>query len=88
MSKPDTRAVRNFRARDKYRRDNLLNPRASTRERDKLFPVFKPGMTTARYVQLFQDLNLDLRRAKFTYANRAAPMLDPSTPEVEHEVLP
>jgi hypothetical protein len=61
----------------------------------RFFPRFEPGMATADYIAQFQGLNngdpyygKHQRPLTFVHADRAAPMLDPSIPEVEHEVLP
>jgi hypothetical protein len=56
------------------------------------YPAFYPGMTTAEYVALFQGLNsrsrLKLTTHEFTHADRAAPMLDATYPEVTQELDP
>jgi hypothetical protein len=54
------------------------------------YPVFEPGMTTADYVSQYASLNsrLLLKGEGFTFADRPAPMLDPSIPEVLEELDP
>jgi hypothetical protein len=51
------------------------------------YPVFEPGMTTADYVSQYAGLNscLLLKGEGFTFADRAAPMLDAAQPEVLEE---
>jgi hypothetical protein len=88
------RALRNLKDQHRRRRATLLDPKAG--DSCKKFPLFKPGMRTADYVRMFQKLNagsVPYRENRseyltFVHADRAAPMLDPSIPEVEHEVLP
>lgn len=50
----------------------------------RFYPVFEPGMTTAEYVKLYalQNDRLHLAKVDYAHADRPAPMLDPSTPEV------
>jgi hypothetical protein len=50
------------------------------------YPVFKLGMTTADYVSQYAGLNS--MGLEFTFADRAAPMLDPTQPEVLEELDP
>lgn len=54
------------------------------------YPVFEPGMTTADYVSQYAGLNsrLLLKGEGFTFADRAAPMLDATQPEVMEELDP
>jgi len=54
------------------------------------YPVFELGMTTADYVSQYASLNarLLLKGEGFTFADRPAPMLDPSIPEVFEELDP
>jgi hypothetical protein len=54
------------------------------------YPVFEPGMTTADYVSQYASLNarLLLNGEGFTFADRAAPMLDAAQPEVLEELDP
>jgi hypothetical protein len=54
------------------------------------YPQFYAGMTTADYVSQYASLNsrLLLKGEGFTFADRAAPMLDPSIPEVLEELDP
>ena len=51
----------------------------------RFYPAFHAGMTTAEYVKLYalQNDRLHLAQANYTHADRLAPMLDPSIPEVE-----
>jgi len=63
------------------------------RHRDSMrrdYPQFYAGMTTADYVTQYASLNarLLLKGEGFTFADRAAPMLDPSMPEVLEELDP
>lgn len=54
------------------------------------YPAFYPGMTTGKYLSQYTGLNsrLLLTAHKFTHADRAAPMLDVSAPEVLEELDP
>jgi hypothetical protein len=54
------------------------------------YPEFYAGMTTADYVSQYASLNsrLPLKGEGFTFADRPAPMLDPSIPEVLEELDP
>ena len=54
------------------------------------YPEFYAGMTTADYVSQYASLNsrLLLKGEGFTYADRAAPMLDATQPEVLEELDP
>ena len=54
------------------------------------YPKFYAGMTTAEYVSQYAALNsrLLLKCEGFTFADRVAPMLDPSIPEVLEELDP
>jgi hypothetical protein len=54
------------------------------------YPQFYAGMTTADYLAQYASLNarLLLKGEGFTFADRAAPMLDPSIPEVLEELDP
>jgi hypothetical protein len=51
------------------------------------FPAFYAGMETAEYLSRYAALNerLHLSAWDFDYAERAAPMLDPTAPEVLEE---
>jgi hypothetical protein len=52
------------------------------------YPVFEPGMKTADYLALYGALNsrLLLTTLEYAHADRAAPMLDPTQPEVLEEM--
>lgn len=52
------------------------------------YPEFYAGMTTADYVSQYASLNsrLLLKGEGFTFADRAAPMLDATQPEVLEEL--
>jgi hypothetical protein len=54
------------------------------------YPEFYAGMTTDDYVSQYASLNarLLLKGEGFTFADRPAPMLDPSIPEVFEELDP
>jgi len=54
------------------------------------YPTFVPGMTTGEYLKQYEELNsrLHLTPVEFTHANRAAPMLDPTVPEVSEDLDP
>lgn len=54
------------------------------------YPEFYAGMTTAEYVSRYASLNarLLLKGEGFTFADRAAPMLDATQPEVLEELDP
>jgi len=58
------------------------NPKHDSSKRH--FPKFEPGMTTADYLREYAALNghVHLLPAGFDHADRPAPMLDPSYPEV------
>ena len=49
------------------------------------FPAFAAGMSTADYVARYAALNghLHLAKVDYAHADRPAPMLDPTIPEVE-----
>lgn len=51
----------------------------------RYYPAFEPGMTTAEYIKRYtlQHDRLHLAKVNYTHADRPAPMLDPSIPEVE-----
>jgi hypothetical protein len=53
------------------------------------YPPFYPGMTTAEYVSDYMGRNghVHLAPVDYMHADRPAPMLDPSTPEVLEEML-
>ena len=59
------------------------NPKLNSMSR--FYPTFTPGMSTRDYLDQYAKLNAGLHLAKvsYTHADRPAPMLDPSTPEVE-----
>jgi hypothetical protein len=65
-----------------------VDPKHSVMCRD--FPTFYAGMTTDDYLSQYAGLNsrLLLTPLKFSYADRAAPMLDATTPEVLEELDP
>lgn len=54
------------------------------------YPTFYAGMTTADYLAQYASLNarLLLKGEGFTFADRAAPMLDATQPEVVEELDP
>ncbi len=54
------------------------------------YPIFESGMKTADYISLYTALNsrLLLKGEGFTFADRAAPMLDATQPEVLEELDP
>ena len=59
------------------------NPKHDSSKRS--YPVFEPGMSTADYIGAYAVLNdrLSLAKVNYEHADRPAPMLDPSIPEVE-----
>lgn len=70
--------------------------KAQKREHDsskRSYPDFYPGMTTADYISAYNKLNAYLfvgayaedKILTYTHADRPAPMLDPSIPEVVEE---
>lgn len=64
--------------------------RAVDRKHDSMrrdYPEFYPGMETAEYLSRYASLNnrLYLSGWTFTHADRAAPMLDATQPEVVEE---
>ena len=63
-----------------------VDPKHNAMRRD--YPAFYPGMTTDEYLSQYAGLNsrLLLTAYKFTHADRAAPMLDATTPEVLEEL--
>jgi hypothetical protein len=65
-----------------------VDPKHSAMRRD--YPEFYAGMTTADYVSQYAGLNsrLLLKGEGFTFADRAAPMLDAAQPEVLEELDP
>ena len=66
--------------------------KASNRKFDsskRSYPVFTPGMTTSDYIRQYTGLNSYLFGdgvVTYSHADRPAPMLDPSYPEVVAEV--
>tara|TARA_R110000868_G_scaffold99193_2_gene273083 strand:- start:1615 stop:2052 length:438 start_codon:yes stop_codon:yes gene_type:complete len=52
------------------------------------YPTFYPGMDTSEYLTQYASLNdrLKMHLWAFNYADRAAPMLDATTPEVWEEL--
>jgi len=52
------------------------------------YPIFQAGMTTEDYLKCFNALNsrIHLMECDYTHADRAAPMLDATQPEVWEEV--
>lgn len=54
------------------------------------FPTFTPGMTTGDYVKYYAQMNdvPKLMAVVYVHADRAAPMLDPTQPEVSEEADP
>ena len=60
-----------------------VNPKLNSMSR--FYPVFHAGMSTRDYLDQYAKLNAGLHLVKVNYehADRPAPMLDPSTPEVE-----
>ena len=66
----------------------LPKEKASNRKHDsskRFYPTFEPGMTTADYIRQYTGLNSYLfgdGAAAYSHADRPAPMLDPSYPEV------
>ncbi len=67
---------------------NKVDPKNDSMKRG--YPVFEPGMTTTDYVSQYAGLNsrLLLKGQGFTFADRAAPMLDATQPEVWEELDP
>ena len=65
-----------------------IDPKRNAMRRD--FPAFYAGMTTDDYLSQYAGLNsrLQLTAHKFSHADRAAPMLDASMPEVLEELDP
>lgn len=55
----------------------------------RFYPVFYAGMSTAEYVKLYalQNDRLHLAEVNYEHADRPAPVLDPSIPEVTEETL-
>ena len=52
------------------------------------YPIFQAGMTTEGYLKCFNALNsrIHLMECDYTHADRPAPMLDTTQPEVWEEV--
>ena len=65
-----------------------VDPKHNAMRRD--YPEFYAGMMTADYVSQYASLNtrLLLKGEGFTFADRAAPMLDATQPEVLEELNP
>lgn len=63
------------------------NPKFDSMKRH--YPPFFPGMDTAAYISDYMSRNdhVKLAHVDYVFADRAAPMLNPSIPEVEHETL-
>lgn len=54
------------------------------------YPIFTPDMTTGEYLRQYASLNhkrVNLLPVEYDHADRPAPMLDASTPEVVEEVM-
>lgn len=81
----DPRALRNLKDQVRRRKATLLDPNSCEVQRKKRFPVFWPSMATENYVRQFENLQRGLTKLSYTHARRAAPMLDPSIPEVARE---
>jgi len=75
----------------------LTRPKAIRREHNsglRSYPTFYSGMSTADYIGAYIALNkylfvgkyADDKILSYTYADRRAPELDPSTPEVVEEL--
>jgi len=71
----------------------LSKPKAANRKHDsskRSYPAFEPGMATAEYIRQYTELNVYLFGGSYppddvvtySHADRPAPMLDPSYPEV------
>ena len=66
--------------------------KASNRKFDsskRSYPIFTPGMTTSDYIRQYTGLNSYLfghSAVTYSHADRAAPTLDPSYPEVIQEL--
>jgi hypothetical protein len=75
----------------------LPKPKASNRKHDsskRFYPTFEPGMTTSDYIRQYTELNSYLfdgaypdydNVVTYSHADRPAPTLDPSYPEVTVE---
>lgn len=56
---------------------------------ERHYPAFAPGWTTSEYVRLFQmQFDGSQHPVEFTHADRVAPMLDATEPEVMEELDP
>lgn len=69
----------------KFKRAN--DPKRDSMKRE--YPAFYAGMTTAEYLSQYASLNhkrVNLAPVEYMHADRAAPMLDASMPEVIEEV--
>ncbi len=69
----------------------LERPKAIRREHNsglRSYPVLYFGLTTAEYVSRYASANshLHLSSVNYEHADRRAPLLDPSIPEVIEEV--
>lgn len=64
---------------------NKGNPKFDSMKRH--YPPFFPGMSTAAYISDYFNRNahVHLSPVDYTHADRPAPMLDPSIPEVVEE---
>lgn len=65
---------------------NKIDPKHNSMRRD--YPVFQLGMTTEDYLKSYAALNSRLLLSSWAhiYADRAAPMLDATQPEVWEEI--
>jgi hypothetical protein len=84
--KPENaQAVRNLAAKPPKIKIKV-DAKHSSMKRD--YPIFEAGMTTEDYLSQYASLNNRLRLSpwKYNFDLRAAPMLDPTQPEVWEEV--
>jgi len=76
----------------KFKKDTAIRREHNSGLRS--YPAFYPGMSTVEYINAYIALNkylfvgkyADDKILSYTYANRRAPELDPSTPEVLEEL--
>jgi len=80
-----SKALKNYKAVCKRRQENLLDPNWGGSAEARCFPRWEPGMTTREYLRRYQNLCNTLA-VGYTYADRAAAMLDPFEPEVVEEL--
>ena len=77
-----TRALLAVIDKSKGRKGRKLRRETAARRQ---YPVFTSGMSTAEYVRRYAALNTPMVPVTYEHADRPAPQLDPTIPEVTEE---